>query len=94
VSNFGQLFIVPSQFTPAGFSLRRARLPIDSEGFRTIQVCPKDAPLGWRHSGERLMPELEQEDTMDLITQFTFAAAVVAFLLVVACHISIPTQSP
>jgi hypothetical protein len=40
------------------------------------------------------MPKLEQEDTMDTITQFTIAAAVVAFLLVVACHISIPRQSP
>jgi hypothetical protein len=40
------------------------------------------------------MLELEQEDTMDTITQFTFAAAVVAFLLGVAFQITMPRQQP
>ena len=40
------------------------------------------------------MPELEQEDTMDTITQFTIAAALVAFLLGVAFQITMPRQSP
>jgi hypothetical protein len=40
------------------------------------------------------MPELEQEDTMDTITQFTIAAALVALLLGVAFQITLPRQSP
>jgi hypothetical protein len=39
---------------------RRARLPTSSEGFRTIQVRPKDVSLDWRHSHGCCMPELEQ----------------------------------
>jgi hypothetical protein len=38
------------------------------------------------------MPELEQEDTMDTITQFTFAAGAVAFLLGVAFQITTHRQ--
>jgi hypothetical protein len=38
------------------------------------------------------MHELEQEDTMDTITEFTVAAAFVAFLLGVAFQITMPRQ--
>jgi hypothetical protein len=79
---------------PAGFFFASRALANNSAEFRTIQVRPKDLPTCQRHSCERSMPELEQEDTMDTITQFTIAAAFVAFLLVVACHISIPRQNP
>jgi hypothetical protein len=61
-----------------------ARLPINSEGFRTIQDHPNDLPTGQRHSRERSMPLLEQEDTMNTITEFTIASVAVAFLVAVA----------
>jgi hypothetical protein len=38
------------------------------------------------------MPELEQEDTMDTITEFTIAAAVVAFLFGMAFQLTMPRQ--
>jgi hypothetical protein len=57
---------------------------INSAGFRTIQVLPKDLPRDWRHSRERSMPELEQEDTMKAITELTVAAVAVALLVAVA----------
>jgi hypothetical protein len=81
------------RLSPAGFFFA-SRAPADnSAGFRTIQVHPKDLPTGQRHTRERSMPELEQEDTMDTITQFTLAAAAVAFLLGVAFQITMPRQS-